>query len=68
MPIAPVVQWMNSMYFVLMVFATVAFGNISAAMVGEVVCAAYTMLIGTIVNRITISNMIAIITSSSPSS
>ena len=68
MQIAPVAQWIKSMYLVLAVFATVGFGNISAAMVDEVVCAAFTMLIGTIVNRITISNMIAIITSSGPSS
>ena len=68
MPIAPVVQWMNSMYFVLMVFATVAFGIISVTMMGKVVYAASTLLIGTIANCTTIGIVIAIVTSSSPGS
>jgi len=59
----PLIHWANSMYFVLTVFTTVGFGDISAQTIGEIVYVCITMLVGTILNSIIMSEMINIITS-----
>jgi len=58
----PWIHWGNSMYFVLTVFTTVGFGDISALTLGEIVYACFTMLMGTLLNSIIMSEMINIIT------
>jgi len=56
-------QWVHSMYFVLTVFTTVGFGDMSAMTPGEVVYVMGTMLVGAIVNSIILSEVINILTS-----
>mmetsp|Transcript_39418 Transcript_39418/g.92722 ORF Transcript_39418/g.92722 Transcript_39418/m.92722 type:complete len:1006 (-) Transcript_39418:8-3025(-) len=58
----PWIHWGHSMYFVLTVFTTVGFGDISALTLGEIIYACFTMLCGTILNSIIMSEMINIIT------
>lgn len=58
----PAVQWAHSMYFVLTVFTTVGFGDISAFTIGEILYASLVMIMGTVVNSIIVSEVITIIT------
>jgi len=60
---APIEQWVHSCYFVLTVFTTVGFGDISAFTVGEIMYVSVTMLVGAVVNGMIVSDTIAMITS-----
>lgn len=55
--------WIHSMYFVLTVFTTVGFGDISAITPGEIVYVSFTMLVGCVVHGIIISQVITLVTS-----
>merc|ERR1719277_1400011 len=57
-------QWVHSMYFVLTVFTTVGFGDISAFSVSEIVYAVFTMLIGAVAHSIIMGEMINTLTHS----
>lgn len=59
----PFEQWLVSMYFVLTVFTTVGFGDISATTEAEIIYVAFTMLVGAVVHSIIISEVIGIVTS-----
>eukprot|EP00930_Biecheleria_cincta_P057894 TRINITY_DN4375_c0_g1_i4.p1 TRINITY_DN4375_c0_g1~~TRINITY_DN4375_c0_g1_i4.p1 ORF type:complete len:771 (+),score=138.48 TRINITY_DN4375_c0_g1_i4:34-2346(+) len=59
---SPGVQWAHSMYFVLTVFTTVGFGDISAFTTGEILYVSLVMIVGTVVNSIIVSEVITIIT------
>jgi len=59
----PPEQWIHSMYFVLTVFTTVGFGDISAGTEMEIVYVAFTMLAGAVVHSIIISEVIQVVTS-----
>jgi len=59
---APEVQWANSMYFVLTVFTTVGFGDISAVSTGEIVYVSFTMVVGAVIHSIIVSEIIGIVT------
>lgn len=59
----PFEQWLVSMYFVLTVFTTVGFGDISAGTEAEIIYVAFTMLVGAVVHSIIISEVIGIVTS-----
>eukprot|EP00930_Biecheleria_cincta_P073432 TRINITY_DN60728_c0_g1_i1.p1 TRINITY_DN60728_c0_g1~~TRINITY_DN60728_c0_g1_i1.p1 ORF type:complete len:691 (+),score=96.62 TRINITY_DN60728_c0_g1_i1:1-2073(+) len=48
----PAEQWMTSMYFVLTVFTTVGFGDISASTVSEMIYAGVVMIVGTVLNTV----------------
>merc|ERR1740138_1660062 len=50
------------MYFVLTVFTTVDFGDMSAMTTGEIAYVAFTMVVGAVVNGIIISQVITIVT------
>lgn len=56
-------QWVHSMYFVLTVFTTVGFGDISASTLGEMLVVMIIMIIGAVVNGIVLSEVINLITS-----
>jgi len=60
---APFEQWLVAMYFVLTVFTTVGFGDISAGTEAEIGYVALTMLVGAVVHSIIISEVIGIVTS-----
>lgn len=49
----PQVQWLHSFYFVLTVFTTVGFGDMSAFTEAEIGYVCFTMLLGAIVNSAT---------------
>lgn len=55
------VQWANAMYFVLTVFTTVGFGDMSATTVGEIFYVSFTMLVGVVVNSIIVGEVINIV-------
>jgi len=57
-------QWLHSMYFVLTVFTTVGFGDMSAGTEAEIVYVALVMVVGAVVHSIVISEVITIVTSS----
>jgi len=59
----PVDQWLHAMYFVLTVFTTVGFGDMSAVTVGEIVYVCITMGIGAVVHSIIISEVINVVMS-----
>mmetsp|Transcript_101992 Transcript_101992/g.297468 ORF Transcript_101992/g.297468 Transcript_101992/m.297468 type:complete len:747 (-) Transcript_101992:93-2333(-) len=60
---SPLEQWLVSMYFVLTVFTTVGFGDISAGTEAEIIVAGFIMVVGAIVHSIIVSEVISIITS-----
>lgn len=55
-------HWMHSMYFVLAVFTTVGFGDISAMTIGECIYCALLMVVGVIFHSLIISEVIATVT------
>lgn len=55
-------HWINSVYFVLTVFTTVGFGDISAGTASEAVVGLILMLMGAIINSIIVSEVIAVVT------
>eukprot|EP00929_Paragymnodinium_shiwhaense_P051292 TRINITY_DN25822_c0_g1_i1.p1 TRINITY_DN25822_c0_g1~~TRINITY_DN25822_c0_g1_i1.p1 ORF type:complete len:805 (+),score=93.42 TRINITY_DN25822_c0_g1_i1:77-2491(+) len=57
----PFTQWLNSMYFVLTVFSTVGFGDMSAWTFGEISYCCFTMVVGAIVHSIIMSEVIGAI-------
>lgn len=59
----PEEQWLHSMYFVMTVFTTVGFGDISAGTEAEILYVAFTMLVGAVVHSIIISEVIQVVTS-----
>jgi len=59
----PAYQWITSMYFVLTVFTTVGFGDISASTVAEIFYAGTVMIIGTILNTVFLSEVINMLSS-----
>jgi CRP-like cAMP-binding protein len=63
--VGPVEQWMTSMYFILTVFTTVGFGDISAGTEAEIVYIVLTMFVGAVVHSIIISEVIEVVTSTS---
>eukprot|EP00929_Paragymnodinium_shiwhaense_P061126 TRINITY_DN30523_c0_g2_i1.p1 TRINITY_DN30523_c0_g2~~TRINITY_DN30523_c0_g2_i1.p1 ORF type:complete len:775 (+),score=106.40 TRINITY_DN30523_c0_g2_i1:67-2391(+) len=64
----PITQWWNSMYFVLTVFSTVGFGDMSAWSNGEIIYVCITMVVGAVVHSIIISEVIGAIRSVDDSS
>jgi len=58
----PLVQWCHAMYFVLTVFTTVGFGDISAVTYGEIFYVTLVMLIGAVVHSMVVSGMVATVT------
>lgn len=56
-------QWFHAMYFVLTVFTTVGFGDMSAMTMGEIAYVALTMVVGAVVHSIIISHVITVVTS-----
>lgn len=58
----PLDQWMNCMYFVLTVFTTVGFGDISACSMGEICYVFCTVVIGAIIHSMIVSEVITVIT------
>lgn len=58
----PLEQWFHAMYFVLTVFTTVGFGDMSAMTMGEIVYVSFTMIVGAVVHSIIISHVITIVT------
>jgi len=59
----PMDQWVHSCYFILTVFTTVGFGDMSAVTLGEIVYVCFAMIVGIIVNSMIISEVISIVTS-----
>lgn len=59
----PFEQWLVSMYFVLTVFTTVGFGDISAGTEAEIIYVGFTMVVGAVVHSIIISEVISLVTS-----
>jgi len=57
----PSEQWCHAMYFVLTVFTTVGFGDMSALTVGEIIYCSFCMLVGAVVNSIIVSEVINIV-------
>mmetsp|Transcript_56813 Transcript_56813/g.99023 ORF Transcript_56813/g.99023 Transcript_56813/m.99023 type:complete len:615 (+) Transcript_56813:87-1931(+) len=57
----PFEQWCHAMYFVLTVFTTVGFGDMSAETMGEIAYVCFTMLIGAVVHGIIVSEMINVV-------
>lgn len=55
--------WAHSMYFVLTVFTTVGFGDISALSEAEILYCGVLMIVGTLVNSIVVGNMINVVSS-----
>eukprot|EP00927_Polykrikos_kofoidii_P005173 TRINITY_DN12061_c0_g1_i2.p1 TRINITY_DN12061_c0_g1~~TRINITY_DN12061_c0_g1_i2.p1 ORF type:complete len:778 (+),score=104.56 TRINITY_DN12061_c0_g1_i2:68-2401(+) len=58
----PSIQWMHSVYFVLTVFSTVGFGDMSAVTTPEIVCVLVIIVVGSVVQSIIISQVISILT------
>lgn len=61
-PQTPEVQWLHSFYFVLTVFTTVGFGDMSAFTPVEIGYVCCTMLLGAIVNSIILNEVISTLT------
>lgn len=59
---SPEVQWLHSFYFVLTVFTTVGFGDMSAFTEAEIGYVCFTMLLGAIVNSIILNEVISTLT------
>jgi len=59
----PMEQWLHAMYFVLTVFTTVGFGDMSAGTEAEILFVAATMLYGAVIHSIIISEVIRVVTS-----
>jgi len=59
----PFEQWMFSMYFIITVFTTVGFGDISPNTEPEILYCFFVMLVGAVVHSIIISEVIQVITS-----
>merc|ERR1712008_333645 len=55
-------QWLVSMYFILTVFTTVGFGDISAGTEAEILYVVFTMFVGAVVHSIIISEVIQVVT------
>lgn len=55
------VQWAHAVYFVLTVFTTVGFGDMSAVTAGEIIYVCFTMLIGAVIHSIVISEVISVV-------
>mmetsp|Transcript_119636 Transcript_119636/g.284176 ORF Transcript_119636/g.284176 Transcript_119636/m.284176 type:complete len:568 (+) Transcript_119636:2-1705(+) len=58
----PGLQWLHAMYFILTVFTTVGFGDISAFTPGEILYVVLTFLIGAVVHSIIIGEVISAVT------
>lgn len=58
----PFDQWCHAMYFVLTVFTTVGFGDMSGFTLGEIWYVSFTMVLGVIVNAVILSEIITIVT------
>jgi len=58
----PIEQWGNAMYFVLTVFTTVGFGDMSALTPGEIFYVCLTMVAGAVVNSLILSEVITVLT------
>mmetsp|Transcript_127629 Transcript_127629/g.330840 ORF Transcript_127629/g.330840 Transcript_127629/m.330840 type:complete len:817 (-) Transcript_127629:41-2491(-) len=56
-------QWLHSFYFILTVFTTVGFGDMSAVTNGEIIYVCFTQMMGAVVHSIIISEVINIVTS-----
>mmetsp|Transcript_46357 Transcript_46357/g.128973 ORF Transcript_46357/g.128973 Transcript_46357/m.128973 type:complete len:692 (-) Transcript_46357:104-2179(-) len=56
-------QWAHAMYFVMTVFTTVGFGDMSAFTLGEIIYVVVAMVAGAIAHSIILSEVITIITS-----
>mmetsp|Transcript_13457 Transcript_13457/g.30513 ORF Transcript_13457/g.30513 Transcript_13457/m.30513 type:complete len:794 (-) Transcript_13457:80-2461(-) len=59
----PLDQWNNACYFILTVFTTVGFGDITAVTNTEIVYAGFTMLAGAVIQSLIVSEMIGIVRS-----
>jgi len=57
----PGLQWLHSMYFVLTVFTTVGFGDMSAVTSGEIVYVSITFLMGAVVHSILVGEVINVV-------
>lgn len=55
-------QWVQALYFVLTVFTTVGFGDMTAVTTGEVLYICFAMVIGVVVNTIIMGKMINAVT------
>eukprot|EP00931_Biecheleriopsis_adriatica_P043873 TRINITY_DN25069_c0_g2_i1.p1 TRINITY_DN25069_c0_g2~~TRINITY_DN25069_c0_g2_i1.p1 ORF type:complete len:667 (+),score=82.67 TRINITY_DN25069_c0_g2_i1:109-2109(+) len=58
----PWTAWAHSMYFVLTVFTTVGFGDISAFTVGEMAYVSMLMLVGMVINSLIVGEILSVIT------
>eukprot|EP00927_Polykrikos_kofoidii_P031840 TRINITY_DN27283_c0_g1_i1.p1 TRINITY_DN27283_c0_g1~~TRINITY_DN27283_c0_g1_i1.p1 ORF type:complete len:665 (+),score=59.38 TRINITY_DN27283_c0_g1_i1:59-2053(+) len=58
----PFDHWLHSFYFVLTVFSTVGFGDMSSFTIPEIVCVAVIIVVGAVVHSIVISEVISIVT------
>mmetsp|Transcript_47489 Transcript_47489/g.119668 ORF Transcript_47489/g.119668 Transcript_47489/m.119668 type:complete len:811 (-) Transcript_47489:302-2734(-) len=58
----PMDQWFHSFYFILTVFTTVGFGDMSAGTNGEIIYVCFTMMVGAVVHSVIISEVISILT------
>jgi len=59
----PIEQWLFAMYFIITVFTTVGFGDISPNTEAEIVYVFLVMLVGAVVHSIVISEVIQVVTS-----
>lgn len=59
----PLTQWQHAIYFVLTIFTTVGFGDMSALTTLEMAFVNVTMIVGTVVNSIIMSEVINTLTS-----
>eukprot|EP00931_Biecheleriopsis_adriatica_P097692 TRINITY_DN7150_c0_g2_i1.p1 TRINITY_DN7150_c0_g2~~TRINITY_DN7150_c0_g2_i1.p1 ORF type:complete len:715 (+),score=109.84 TRINITY_DN7150_c0_g2_i1:29-2173(+) len=57
----PATQWLTSMYFVLTVFTTVGFGDISPGTVLEIFYGSIVMIVGTVLNTVFLSEVISML-------
>jgi hypothetical protein len=57
----PFVQWLHSFYFILTVFTTVGFGDMSAHTVGEILYVMMVMIVGAVVHSIIIGEVINLV-------
>mmetsp|Transcript_85861 Transcript_85861/g.237841 ORF Transcript_85861/g.237841 Transcript_85861/m.237841 type:complete len:722 (+) Transcript_85861:68-2233(+) len=64
----PLEQWCHAFYFVLTVFTTVGFGDMSAVTTGEIVYVCFIMMVGAIVHSIVISEVINVVTTADQTS
>lgn len=58
----PGVQWVHALYFILTIFTTVGFGDMSAFTTGETLYVDWAMIVGTVVNSIIMSEVITTLT------